>query len=412
MSVPTSGRILPLDAVRGVAVMGILLMNVNAFAMPFTAYDNPANFGPMHPADILVWAVELVLVDGKMRALFSALFGASLLLVAERAEASGRSAARVHYARMAALLLIGIVHACLLWDGDILVLYALVGMAAFPLRRLAVESLLVLSGLMMLIGMAVLGLHFEGLAALAAAAHAPGAAPGDVALWQDVLDQIGRPRAAPLAADLALHRGPWLALVAARGVQEAGSWLGDLILNGPETLGLMLLGMAGLRSGFLTGAWPRARYTRVARIGFAIGLPSMIALAVWLIAAGFPPLMTSLLAGVVATPIRWLLAVALAALILLWFGTGESGLRTRVAATGRAALTNYLGASLVMDAVFLGWGLDLYGRVERWGLLPIALAAAALMPLWSRFWLDRFAYGPMEWLWRSMTRLRFVSIRR
>ena len=127
MAVPTgSGEIAPaprlvtLDFVRGVAVLGILLMNIQAFAMPDAAYVNPAAYGGARGADLAVWWIEAVLVDGKMRGLFSWLFGASLLLVATRAQAAGESAARVHYRRMAWLALFGVAHLGLVWDGDIL----------------------------------------------------------------------------------------------------------------------------------------------------------------------------------------------------------------------------------------------------------------------------------------------------
>ena len=120
-------RVATLDVIRGVAVMGILIMNIVAFAMPEAAYMNPASFGSHGAVDYGVWAVNFVLVDGKMRGLFSFLFGASMLLVIERAEAKGENPLRVHYARMFWLLLFGLAHLYLLWWGDILAHYALVG---------------------------------------------------------------------------------------------------------------------------------------------------------------------------------------------------------------------------------------------------------------------------------------------
>src|SRR4051812_35172054 len=127
----TKTRLIALDLVRGIAVMGILLLNIVSFAMPEAAYMNPRAYGGWHGADLVAYLVNFVLFDGKMRGLFSFLFGASLLLVTERAEASGRNAAAVHYARMGWLLAFGLAHLWLVWAGDILVLYALVGMLAF-----------------------------------------------------------------------------------------------------------------------------------------------------------------------------------------------------------------------------------------------------------------------------------------
>src|SRR4029079_19331024 len=134
-------RIATLDIVRGVAVMGILAMNIVAFAMPGAAYPNPMAYGTEGPADLASWVFSFILIDGKMRGLFSFLFGASLLLVVERAEASGQSPARVHCSRMAWLLVFGLVHFYLIWWGDLLSLSAPVGMIAFLFRRFTVRHM-------------------------------------------------------------------------------------------------------------------------------------------------------------------------------------------------------------------------------------------------------------------------------
>lgn len=386
--------------------MGILLMNVNAFAMPFAAYDDPAAYGPMRWPDVALWAVEFVAVDGKLRAIFSALFGAGLLLVAERAEAGGRNAARVNLARLGTLLPFGLLHACLVWEGDILVLYALVGLAALPLRRLPVERLLVAAGLLLAAQGMVLAMHYQALAVLQEAAVRPDATPAAAAAWRAMRDAIGAPSPGALAADLALHRGPWAALAAQR-IGDAPAVIGaELLFAGPETLGLMLLGMAGLKSGFLAGRWSRASYRRAARWAYLVAIPPLIAMALGLIAAGFPRLAAATLTDLAALPFRWAAAAGHVCLVLLWFGRGESRLRARIAAAGRTAFTNYLGTSLVMAALFQGWGLGWYGRVERWALLPIVLAAWAAMLAWSGPWLRRHAHGPFEWAWRSLARGR------
>ena len=119
-----------LDVVRGVAVCGILLLNILAFALPQAAYVNPRAYGGWHGSNYAVYIVNFILFDGKMRGLFSFLFGASMLMVIERAQASGRSPARIHYARMAWLLVFGLAHLWLIWWGDILTLYAPIGMIA------------------------------------------------------------------------------------------------------------------------------------------------------------------------------------------------------------------------------------------------------------------------------------------
>jgi uncharacterized protein len=384
-------------------VLGILLMNVNAFALPFAAYDTPAAYGPMRWPDVALWLVDYWLVDGKFRAIFSALFGAGLILVADQAAAAGRPPDRSGYARLFVLFLFGAAHHILLWAGDILCLYALVGAVALPLRRLAIEQWLVLAGLLFALQAAVLALHYQALAAAQAAAAAPGASDGAISLWNALLDSIGRPSPTAVAAELALHRGPWGALVAARAAAWPGTVQAELILAGPETLGLMLLGMAGLRSGFLTGAWADKRYRWLAGRLYAVGLLPLFVSGGLLILWRFPPLATASLTDLGAMPSRWLIATAHAALLVRWFARPSTRLRTRLTAAGRAGFSNYLGTSMVMALLFDGSGL--FGRWERWQLVLPTMLAWALMLAWSEPWLRRFRHGPLEWLWRRLARI-------
>ena len=145
MTLAGSTRIVALDAVRGMAVLGILLLNIVDFAMPRYAYVDPTFYGGASGADWWAWALSFIVADGKMRGLFSMLFGASTLLVAERAQAAGDSPFRVHMARMTVLFLIGMVHAYLIWSGDILVLYALCGVLAFAFREARMSTLLAIA---------------------------------------------------------------------------------------------------------------------------------------------------------------------------------------------------------------------------------------------------------------------------
>jgi uncharacterized protein len=413
LSVPAGPgrRIVALDGLRGVAVIGILLMNVAAFAMPFAAYDNPAAYGPVRWPDVLVWGIEFVAIDGKFRAIFSALFGASLVLVTERAEAAGRSPARAHYARMLTLLLFGLAHACLIWSGDILVLYALIGMVAYPARHLPIERLLALATMLLLAQGIILGISDYDLAMLQHAAGQPGASSATIALWRSVVDGIGSPSPATLTHDLALHRGRWWPLVQSMSAAEPGSIRMQLLMDGPETLGLMLLGMAGFRSGFLSGAWDPVDYRRTARRALAIGLPPTITAAVLVVWLRFPPLLTATIAELAMLPCHWLLAISFAALIIPWIGSECSLLRTRIVAAGRMAFSNYLGSSILMTMIFYGWGLGLYGHVERWRLLGFVILAWVLMLAWSKAWLARFRFGPLEYVWRSLTRGRLLTLR-
>lgn len=387
---------------RGVAVMGILAANVAAFALPVAAYLSPAAWGGSRGADLVAWAVNFVVIEGKMRGLFSALFGASMLLVIERAHAAGEDAAQVHFMRMGTLFAIGLVHLYLIWWGDILTLYALVGVLAWPLHRLRLRWLIAL-------GVALIGVETLMSAGLwrAALAAAPRATAADAQFWASLSTGFGVPPAADLRAEIAANRS--LAGALAWRWEHATSPLSALLVIGAETLGYMLLGMAGLRSGFLTGAWPAARYRRWAAVTLAIGWPAFALLAALTIAHGFDLRYVMFGALVAAAPLRPVLVAGYAALVMLAMRPG-GWLTRRVAAAGRTAFTNYLGSSIVMTALF--YGLGLFGALSRAQLMLLVPLAWIVMLAWSKPWLDRFRYGPLEWLWRSLARLEVQPLRR
>jgi uncharacterized protein len=404
-------RIATLDILRGIAVMGIFSVNVIGFAMPMAAYFNPAAYGFESGADLALWATNFVLVDGKMRGLFSLLFGASMLLVIERAEAGGRSGASVHYRRMLWLLLFGAVHYYLIWFGDILTLYAAIGMVAFLFRKRSVRTLLIWAGVFLLIDLALLSAGSYAFISAEAAAHAPGASAEAVQAWTEMSSEFAPPTAQALAADLALYRGGYGGLVMHRLTDQGAGPLFQLLFGSAETLGYMLIGMAGLKSGFLKGEWEDRRYRRIALITLGIAVPAYMVLG-WLDwRSGFSvaTIFTSFMAA--SAPFRVMMMIGYAALIILLTRRGGA-LVERIAATGRAAFTNYLGTSLLASTVFYGYGLGLYGqldRLEAWLLAPLVWA---MMLLWSKPWLDRFQYGPFEWAWRSLARWKPQPMRR
>ena len=407
---PALPRHLTLDALRGIAVMGILAMNIIAFAMPEQAYLNPLAWGGSDPADLALWAGSMVLVDGKMRGLFSLLFGASMLLVIERAAARGESPAPVHYRRMGWLMLFGLAHYYLIWSGDILFLYAVVGMAAYPLRHRTPEALIRTGIACVAASFVILALSAATFLFVEHAAQLPGARPEILASYRDTLNSIGAPGSATIRDEVAVYRGGYAGILAFR--LAAGPVTG-VMFSGFETLGFMLIGMALLRNGFLTGSWAPARYRRVAAIAYLWGLPPMVALCAWCFRSGFEPIATFNAVFAWALPFRLVLVIGHAALAL-WIVTTqrERAWVRRVAAAGRAAFTNYLGTSMVMTSLFYGYGLGLFGSLSRLALIPFVLAGWAVMLWWSQPWLDRFAYGPLEWLWRSLARGTLQPMRR
>ncbi|HEX8224593.1 MAG TPA: DUF418 domain-containing protein [Allosphingosinicella sp.] len=404
-------RIATLDIVRGVAVMGILAMNIVAFAMPPSAYLNPNAWGTESGWDLASWAFSFVLVDGKMRGLFSFLFGASLLLVIQKAEAKGESAASVHFRRMLWLLLFGWLHFLFIWYGDILTGYASIGLVAWFFRDLAPRRLLIWGVFFVLLEFAMMSAFAARTQELAATLAA---SPGNAVAATEMKamgEGIAVPAAAEMTRQLGVFLGPWTGVVRDQFTRHLGEPLFMLFIFGWETLGYMLLGMAALKNGFLTGAWDDRRYLWVAAVGFAIALPCYAVLA-WLLARdGFtvPGIFTYSFAGTVL--IRPVAVAAIAALIILLTRRGGA-LTQRIAAAGRAAFTNYLGTSILMTALFYGWGAGLFGSLSRIELWLVVFAMWGLMLLWSKPWLDRHRYGPFEWLWRTLARWQWQPMRK
>lgn len=407
---PSTDRYLTLDTIRGVAVMGILLMNIVNFGLIEAAYMNPRAQGGASGLDLGVYLVNFVLFDGKMRGLFSFLFGASTLLVIDRATAKGESPARVHYSRMFWLLVFGLAHLWLIWRGDILAHYAMVGMVAFLFRNRPVKTLIG-------IGIALLLVHCLIMASLVAQVTmlANGALPGQSAAEQakalaEFQNGFGVPATAHIAKEMATYLAGYDGIVAARFTEMKWMPFFFVLVVGFETLAYMLFGMAALRSGMLTGAWERRRYVRWLAIGFGIGIPAYTALAAWMVDQDFSIQSVVTAAMGLSTPIRPLMILGWASLIVLLMRPG-AGLTTRIAAAGRMAFTNYLVTSLICTTIFYGYGFGLYGQLHRAQLYLIVLVLWAGMLLWSKPWLTRFAYGPFEWLWRSLSRASFQPMR-
>jgi uncharacterized protein len=400
---PDPGRIALLDFVRGIAVMGILLANLPALGLPEAAYFSPLAWGGHEGADKAVWLATFVLVEGKLRGLFSLLFGASMLLVIDRATAAGRSAANVHFARMAVLFAIGCAHLYLIWWGDILSHYALVGSIAFLFAGLRVRWLVAFA-----LAFALLDLLSSAAGALSLFGAAARDTPAHVAVWDGFATGFGVPPRADIVAEVDAYRGSFVGTIAWRWAHALSPFVA-VGLFGAQTLAMMLLGMAAYRSGFLTGGWPRRAYIWIAATGLGVALPAYLALGLNTIAHGFDQRWVYLSSIVIASPLRLVATFAYAALCVLAFRE-HGALSARIAAAGRAAFTNYIGTSILMLLFFTGLGL--FGALSRAQLYLIAPVVFAIMLAWSQPWLHRFEHGPLEWLWRSLARGAMQPMRR
>lgn len=408
---PTPGvseRISSLDVTRGFAVMGILLMNIITFAMPATAYITPRAWGGDSGIDLWSWAANYVLIDSKMRGLFSIMFGASTLLVIERARAGGLSGARAHYGRMVVLALFGLIHFFFIWWGDILFLYAVMGMILYGFRNLSARALVAWA---VAIGLLALVMSFAQFGSLLLSGL-PGMPPElvDTARY---LRESKAPMSAVSRDEVALVLSGFWPLAEHQLNENWYLPLAGLLLFGPETLALMLIGMALFRSGLLRGQWTLGRLVKWRNVCLAIGITANLGLLWWQFQTGLDPLALMAATFTFSVPFDVVMSVGYAALFMaLAQRFADAPFIRRVGAAGQAAFTNYLGTSILMTFIFYGWGLGLFGSINRAACYLFVLAAWVIMLLWSKPWLERYRYGPLEWLWRSLSRGRIEPIRR
>ena len=403
-------RIVSLDYIRGIAVLGILFANITAFAHPMLAYFWPdALPGGNTRGDDAVFLFQYVFIDGKLRGLFTLLFGVGMMLFLERAWERG-SGRWLQARRLFWLLLFGVLHFVLLFRGDILTSYAVWGFAALGLARARVATLLPIA--LIIYGLGALLLLSTGFQAFIEAS--PGACTPELAA---MCEQLEATKASMLANAQAAREvyptGSYLDILAftlSDQMDTLGKGVGYGIL---ETFPLMLLGMATYKAGWFDGRMDRATLLRWGWTGVITGTLATVPFGVWAVAADYPFYLTQFLFN--GPPMIVRLPVVLGALALLAvYGARLKGLflGERLAAAGRMAFSNYIGTSVVMMAIFNGWGLGLYGELHRPALLLFVLLGWALMLLWSKPWLERFRYGPLEWLWRCLTYWKLFPLRR
>jgi len=427
--VSPSERIDALDTTRGVAVLGILLMNIWSFAGPQAIHDYPVIAMDWGGAPLQTWAVTQILFEGSQRALFSLLFGAGMLLLVTRLQASAPDApiGRIYYRRLFLLMGLGLFDAfVLLWAADILIIYALCGLLLYPLRRLGTHALLLLAIIVFALhaGLRVSG--WQESISLQQEYRALHADPGTMQeLDKSTIARMEKweakeKRAHPNLADPEIQESI--------RIQSSGD-IGEFFAKGVKTslilqifvglkswfldaLGAMLIGMALYRSGVLTLQAPRSTYVMLAVLGYGIGLP----IAAWetssLIAADFDPVLKA--RNLIHYDVRRI-AVGLGHLgtILLFCRAFPGGwIATRIAAVGRMALSNYLGQSILGGLIFYTIGLGLYGQFTGYYLYLVVAAIWAVQIAFSNWWLARYRFGPFEWIWRSLTYRKRQRLRR
>ncbi len=390
-----SDRIVALDALRGFALLGILVINIWLFGMPSVSALNPALYGDFTGANYLAWAISHVFFEQKFVTLFTFMFGAGIVLFLESKAQNGGSGRKLHFSRTFWLLVIGLAHAYLLWYGDILVLYALCGFLVVwvwrwqPTRQfvLGVGMFAIPSVLYAFLGVSYLSLSADGRAEfeteVLAAFGAEFSPERELEIYQaGWLEQM-------------THRVPVLLEFHTLGFIFEWFWMLG---------GLMIIGMALYNWGVLSDERSTRFYKRVLVGVGGVGL-ALVLVGVWireLFAWETIPVLTLAFQfnywGSLLLAIGYLAGVMI---LCRWLRGGI--VVTALAAVGRTAFTNYLLQTLIATTIFYGHGLGLFGQFTRVELLGVVVVIWAIQIPLSMWWVQRFRFGPVEWLWRTLT---------
>ena len=401
-------RVEVMDVLRGVALLGILLMNIEAFVGPLMESVTGVN-ARFTGADRWMDAAIYVLVQGKFITMFSLLFGMGFAVMLERANATGASGAWLYARRLLALLGIGLVHALLIWSGDILLTYALLGFVLLLCFRRTPVSRLPKWGVVLYLLPLLLTWAMAGFGMLAQLD------PQAAAEFQKGMDAQAQQMTALIDGErLAYGAGSYMQAVAQRAT-DTGTMLGFLVFFGPTLLGVFLFGAWFMRSGVIRDSGAHLPlFRRLRSIGFSIGLPLMLWSAWTHPTMSFSEMSLGSAAAQTAGQVANLLMMLgyLSAIVLAMQLPAWADRLRWLAPAGRMALTNYLMQSVVCTLVFYGYGLGYFERLPRAWQPVFVLALFALQVMFSRWWLARYRFGPMEWLWRWMTYAKRPVMRR
>jgi uncharacterized protein len=383
-------RIQSLDVLRGFALLGILTMNIGSFSMPNATYFDPTAWGSLEGLDGWIWKLTHLLADQKFMNIFSMLFGAGIILGWERSKAKGVSFGKTHYRRVGLLAVFGLLHAHLLWHGDILFWYGMCGMFVFLFRKSTPKKLIVWGLAFLAVGSLISlagGLSVEFMSA-------------------DELQSLNKdfkPSLEEREREVQIYQSDWMTQMehrtnAARELEIASF----LFWAFWRVSGLMLLGMALFKMDIFSAKRSRRFYLILIGIALAIGLP-IVGYGMYTNISNdwespnyfFLGLQFNYWASILVS-LGWIGG------IMLVCQAGLSRIMNSLAAVGRMAFTHYILQTVLATLIFYGHGLGYFGQISRTGQFGIMLGIWTLQIIISPIWLKYFRFGPLEWLWRSL----------
>ncbi len=406
--VPQAERIQIVDILRGFALFGILLVNMPLFNRPFQTILFPADPAAPWFDRAAEWLIHC-LGEGKFYAMFSLLFGLGLTLLMGRVEGRGARFVPLYLRRLLVLLGIGLIHAFLIWVGDILIMYALLGFLLILFRKARPRTLLIWAVILIAVPL----LFTVGSTALVALGRT---VPEAAAQMDQAFAQTEAGYAADLARAAQVYATGTFAEITRQRLRDYSTMgLVSFWALGFNVLALFLIGVYfGKRRIFQDVAGHRPLFRKLLLWGLLIGLPANALYATLIM--NFPRFEPTweLAAATVAQGIGApLLSLAyLSALVLLSERPAWGRRLSVLAPVGQMALTNYLLQSVICTLLFYSYGLGLFGKVGHAAGIALTVVIYLLQIPFSNWWMRRFQYGPAEWLWRSLTYLRLQPFRR
>lgn len=417
-------RINSIDLIRGIAVLGILAINIVGMGLPDPAYFDPSSYGGSTGWNLRIFIINSVFFEGAMRGLFSLLFGAGIILFMRKKEKAGAGIelAETWYKRLILLIIFGMIHAYLMvWPGDILFSYGMIALLLFPFRNSRPRNLIIVAIGILLIGVFIKiadantaqrqqKKYFETVEAFNMGGKAPYADQMDYYAWIEKY-AIMKPTVESHANRIMNMKNGYFSAVKE---MAKDSYFFESEYNYRhnyfDILSMMLLGMALLRLKILQGNRSVKFYGIIMLIGYAIGIPLNLWETQTYIDSGFNLITYYQLLSTYDLG-RISIMFGHIGLIMLFFKSNIlMFLQKALIATGRMALSNYLIQTIIANIIFIGFAQ--YGNFQRYELTYIVIAIWIFQLTLSTIWLKHFNFGPFEWLWRSLTYGKLQSFKK
>ena len=408
-------RVNSVDVLRGVALLGIMVINIEFFALPAVIYFNPSLSGGFEGLNLLTWKFSSTFFLHKMMGIFSMLFGAGLVLMYDRFEAKKIKFGSFYYRRIFWLLIIGLVHSYLIWYGDILVTYAICGLLLFLFRRRSPRFLIIFAIIFFSIGMLLQfgsGYQFQWLRSAAVEVAQAEVAGEQIEAYKyemaDIWDEMSGmliPTEGEIESEIEAYKGGYSSNMTHRipeTIMMQTQALGFMMFW--RAMGLMLLGMALLKMGILSAMRSMKFYIILAVIGYGLGVPISVIASNGMIENNFDIVHVFMVGNQLIYVSFLLITFGHISVVMLIFKLSLlKKLTHSLSCVGRMALTNYLLQSIICTTIFYGFGLGWFNNFGRFELIFFIFPIWILQLLVSPWWLKRFKFGPVEWIWRSLT---------